>query len=139
MNISEVAEKFDMTPATIRYYEKQGLIPPITRNSVGVRDFQEEDISWVEFIKCMRDSGLSIDSLARYSELFQQGDATLIERKKILIEEYQKLLEKQRLINGTVARLETKLENYDQMIQECEQQIFSNSKEAVSEKVLKEV
>jgi DNA-binding transcriptional MerR regulator len=139
MNISEVAEKFDMTPATIRYYEKQGLIPPITRNSVGVRDFQEEDISWVEFIKCMRDSGLSIDSLARYSELFQQGDATLIERKKILIDEYQKLLEKQKLINGTVARLETKLENYDQMIQECEQQIFSNSKEAVSEKVLKEV
>ncbi|MDT2570166.1 transcriptional regulator [Enterococcus sp. HMSC29A04] len=139
MNISEVAEKFDMTPATIRYYEKQGLIPPITRNSVGVRDFQEEDISWVEFIKCMRDSGLSIDSLAKYSELYQQGDATLIERKKILIEEYQKLLEKQRLINGTVARLEAKLENYDQMIQECEQQIFSNSKEAVSEKVLKEV
>ncbi|MGL9749791.1 MerR family transcriptional regulator [Enterococcus sp. DIV0170] len=139
MNISEIAEKFDMTPATIRYYEKQGLIPPITRNSVGVRDFQEEDISWVEFIKCMRDSGLSIDSLARYSELFQQGDATLIERKKILIDEYQKLLEKQKLINGTVARLETKLENYDQMIQECEQQIFSNSKEAVSEKVLKEV
>ena len=139
MNISEVAEKFDMTPATIRYYEKQGLIPPITRNSVGVRDFQEEDISWVEFIKCMRDSGLSIDSLAKYSELYQQGSATLIERKKILIEEYQKLLEKQRLINGTVARLETKLENYDQMIQQCEQQIFSNSKEAVSEKVLKEV
>lgn len=126
MNISEVAEKFDMTPATIRYYEKQGLIPPITRNSVGVRNFQEEDISWVEFIKCMRDSGLSIDSLAKYSELYQQGDATLIERKKILIEEYQKLLEKQRLINGTVARLEAKLENYDQMIQECEQQMFSS-------------
>ncbi|MDT2524331.1 MerR family transcriptional regulator [Enterococcus raffinosus] len=139
MNISEVAEKFDMTPATIRYYEKQGLIPPITRNSVGVRDFEEEDISWVEFIKCMRDSGLSIDSLAKYSELYQQGSATLIERKKILIDEYQKLLEKQKLINGTVARLEAKLENYDQMIQECEQQIFSNSKEAVSEKVLKEV
>lgn len=139
MNISEVAERFDMTPATIRYYEKQGLIPPITRNSVGVRDFQEEDISWVEFIKCMRDSGLSIDSLAKYSELYQQGSATLIERKKILIDEYQKLLEKQKLINGTVARLEAKLENYDQMIQECEQQIFSNSKEAVSEKVLKEV
>lgn len=56
-----------------------------------------------------------------------------------MIDEYQKLLEKQKLINGTVARLETKLENYDQMIQECEQQIFSNSKEAVSEKVLKEV
>lgn len=124
MNISEVAAKFEMTPATIRYYEKQGLIPPITRNASGVRDFQEEDLNWVEFIKCMRDSGLSIDSLAQYSKLYQLGDSTLIERKKILIDEYQKLLEKQRLINGTVARLEMKLDNYDHMIQECQQQIF---------------
>lgn len=124
MNISEVAERFHMTPATIRYYEKQGLIPPITRNGSGVRDFQDEDVKWVEFIKCMRDSGLSIDSLARYSELYQIGDDTLVERKKILIEEYQKLLEKQRLINGTVVRLEKKLDNYDQMIQECEEKFF---------------
>ncbi|MEG0628525.1 MAG: MerR family transcriptional regulator [Enterococcus sp.] len=124
MNISEVAEKFDMTPATIRYYEKQGLIPPITRNSSGVRDFQDEDLNWVEFIKCMRDSGLSINSLTRYSELYQIGEDTLIERKKILIEEYQKLLEKQRLIDGTVARLEQKLDNYDRMIKECEQKFF---------------
>lgn len=135
MNISEVATKFEMTPATIRYYEKQGLIPPITRNNSGVRDFQQEDLNWVEFIKCMRDSGLSIDSLAKYSELYQQGDSTLVARKKILLDEYQKLLEKQRLINGTVDRLEKKLDNYDHMIQECEQQMFSNGMKAVSEKV----
>ncbi|WP_313631186.1 MerR family transcriptional regulator [Enterococcus devriesei] len=134
MNISEVAEKFNMTPATIRYYEKQGLVPPITRNGSGVRDFQDEDVKWVEFIKCMRDSGLSIDSLARYSELYQIGDDTLVERKKILIEEYQKLLEKQRLINGTVARLEKKLDNYDQMIQECEEKFFSNANEVIAER-----
>lgn len=85
MNISEVAERFHLTPATIRYYEKQGLVPPITRNGSGVRDFQDEDVKWVEFIKCMRDSGLSIDSLARYSELYQIGDDTLVERKKILL------------------------------------------------------
>lgn len=134
MNISEVAERFHMTPATIRYYEKQGLIPPITRSGSGVRDFQDEDVKWVEFIKCMRDSGLSIDSLARYSELYQIGDDTLVERKKILIEEYQKLLEKQRLINGTVARLEKKLDNYDQMIQECEEKFFSNANEVIAER-----
>ncbi|MGO3791364.1 MAG: MerR family transcriptional regulator [Enterococcus gilvus] len=134
MNISEVAERFHMTPATIRYYEKQGLIPPITRNGSGVRDFQDEDVKWVEFIKCMRDSVLSIDSLARYSELYQIGDDTLVERKKILIEEYQKLLEKQRLINGTVVRLEKKLDNYDQMIQECEEKFFSNANEVIAER-----
>lgn len=135
MNISEAAAKFKMTPATIRYYEKEGLIPPITRNVSGIRDFQEEDLNWVEFIKCMRDSGLSIDSLAKYSELYQLGNATLVERKKILIEEYQKLLEKQQLINATVARLETKLDNYDQMIQKCEQEIFSHSMTLCRQKV----
>lgn len=82
----------------------------------------------------MRDSGLSIDSLAKHSELYQLGNATLVERKKILIEEYQKLLEKQQLINATVARLETKLDNYDQMIQKCEQEIFSHSNDTVSAK-----
>ncbi|MFI3616694.1 MerR family transcriptional regulator [Enterococcus avium] len=135
MNISEVAATFNMTPATIRYYEKEGLIPPITRNESGIRDFQEEDLNWVEFIKCMRDSGLSIDSLAKYSKLYQQGDATLVERKKILIKEYKKMLEKQQMINATVARLETKLDNYDQMIQKCEQEIFSKANKSVSEKV----
>lgn len=137
MNISEVAAQFEMTPATIRYYEREGLIPPITRNESGTRDFQVEDLNWVEFIKCMRDSGLSIDSLAKYSELYQQGDGTLVERKQILMDEYQKLLEKQKLINGTVARLEQKLDNYDHMIQECEQQMFSSKAEPV--KVSEEV
>lgn len=135
MNISEVAEKFEMTPATIRYYEKEGLIPPITRNASGTRDFQEEDLNWVEFIKRMRDSGLSIDSLAKYSELYQQGDSTLVERKKILIDEYQKLLEKQKLINGTVERLKQKLDNYDHMILTCEQQMLSSNNQSLSESV----
>ena len=55
---------------------------PITRNELGIRDFQEEDIKWVEFIKYMRDSGLSIESLAKYSTLYQQGDATLLNGRK---------------------------------------------------------
>ena len=116
MNISEVAAKYEMTPATIRYYEKQGLMPPVTRNTAGVRDFQTEDLNWIEFIKCMKDFGLSIDSLARYSELYQLGDSTLVERKEILTEEYQKLLKKQEQINRTVTKLADKLDFYDEKI-----------------------
>lgn len=125
MNISEVAEKYGLTPATIRYYEKQRLMPPVNRNEAGIRIFQEEDLVWIEFIKCMRASGLSIDSLSRYSELYQIGDETLFERKEILKEEYQKLLEKQELINATVKKLATKLENYEEKIQRYEQKMYS--------------
>ena len=125
MNISEVAAKYNMTPATIRYYESQGLMPAITRNKSGTRDFQEEDLKWVEFIKCMRDSGLSIHSLSKYSELYQIGEETLIERKEILMDEYQKLLKKQAMINGTVAKLEKKIENYNYKIKQSSENLYT--------------
>lgn len=125
MNISEVAAKYNMTPATIRYYESQGLMPAITRNKSGTRDFQEEDLKWIEFIKCMRDSGLSIHSLSKYSELYQIGEETLIERKEILMDEYQKLLKKQDTINGTVAKLEKKIENYNYKIKQSSENLYT--------------
>ncbi|KAF1296743.1 transcriptional regulator [Enterococcus sp. JM4C] len=121
MNISEAAKIYDMTPATLRYYEKEGLIPPVTRNKAGIRDYQEEDLSWIDFIKCMRDSGLSIDSLAKYSALYQEGDETLAARKDILVDEYQKLLEKQAMMDKTVKKLETKLAMYDKQIKQVKE------------------
>lgn len=132
MNISEVAAKFEITPATLRYYEKEGLVPPVNRSASGIRDYNEEDLGWVEFIKCMRNAGLSIESLARYSELYKSGEETLAERKNILVEEYQKLLEKQKAINETVNRLEHKLEIYDDKITNYESKCLGKSQEAAS-------
>ena len=63
MKISEVAKKFDLTPATLRYYETMTLIPPVERDSGGIRDYSEEDLNWIEFIKCMRDAGIPVESL----------------------------------------------------------------------------
>ncbi|MGM0123981.1 MerR family transcriptional regulator, aldehyde-responsive regulator [Enterococcus sp. AZ194] len=127
MNISEAAKIYEMTPATLRYYEKEGLIPPVTRNNAGIRDYQEEDLNWIDFIKCMRDSGLSIESLSKYSALYQEGDQTLNERKNILIKEYESLLEKQAMMNKTIKKLESKLAMYDRQIQEIEQSVgFTN-------------
>ena len=57
MTITEVSEKFDLSPDTLRYYERIGLIPPVPRTSGGLRDYREGDLRWVEFIKCMRNAG----------------------------------------------------------------------------------
>jgi DNA-binding transcriptional MerR regulator len=67
MNISEAAEKSGLTAVTLRYYERIGLIPPVTRGNGGVRLFNESDLGWIEFIKCMRNAGLSIESLIEYT------------------------------------------------------------------------
>lgn len=73
----------------------------------------------------MRDSGLSIHSLSKYSELYQIGEETLIERKEILMDEYQKLLKKQATINGTVAKLEKKIENYNYKIKQSSENLYT--------------
>ncbi|MCD5002353.1 MerR family transcriptional regulator [Enterococcus saccharolyticus] len=117
MNISEAASIHGLTPSTLRYYEKQGLLPPINRDASGNRDYSVEDINWIGFVKCMRDSGLSVEALARYTALYQMGDDTLVERKQLLIFEYEKLRQKQQQINDTVFKLKGKINHYEANIQ----------------------
>lgn len=116
MTIAEVSKKYNITQDTIRYYEKIGLIPHIPRSKSGIRDFDEDSCNWIEFIKCMRSAGLSIDVLTQYISLFKQGNKTAKARKELLVEQKNKLLEKQEDISKTIKRLEYKIEIYDDII-----------------------
>ena len=84
LTIGEVSKKYAIPADTLRYYEKIGVIPPVTRTAGGIRDYSEDDISWVENAKCMRAAGLSIEFLI--SEAVQRrrfhfsGKARLAER-----------------------------------------------------------
>ncbi len=116
MTIAEVSKKYNITPDTIRYYEKIGLIPHVPRNKSGIRDFDENSCNWIEFIKCMRSAGLSIEVLTQYISLFKQGNKTAKVRKELLVEQRKKLLEKQEDINRTIKRLDYKIELYNDII-----------------------
>lgn len=113
MNISEVAAKTGLTPVTLRYYEKIGLIQSVKRKSGGVRNYSEADLEWINFIKCMRSAGLSIDSLIHYTALYNQGSATEAERRNILIAERAQLEKKYHVIGETLANLNRKIAMYD--------------------------
>ena len=69
MNIKKVSELTGVSSDTIRYYERIGLIPPVTRNMHGVRNFQDIDIRWIEFSRHMRNAGLSVEALIEYIQL----------------------------------------------------------------------
>ena len=60
MTIKEVSEKYGISQDTLRYYERVNVIPKVTRTSGGIRDYQEEDLRWVELAVCMRNAGLPI-------------------------------------------------------------------------------
>lgn len=95
MTIAEVCERFELTQDTLRYYEKIGLIPTIQRKASGIRNYTEEDCKWIEFIKCMRSAGLSIDFLSEYVKLFKEGDSTLEKRRSLLIDHKEHYLKKE--------------------------------------------
>ncbi len=120
MTIAEVSEKYGISPDTLRYYEKEGLLPPVKRTAGGIRDYGESDCGWVEFIKCMRSAGLPVEVLAEYVNLFMQGDHTAERRKGILIEQRGKIREKIEELKTVEKRLDYKISNYDKTISRCE-------------------
>ncbi len=124
MTISEVSEKYGLPADTLRYYEKVGLIPPVHRKESGVRDYTPVDCSWVEFIKCMRGAGLSIETLIEYVALFRRGNRTLQKRKNLLIQERNALAERIKEMQAVLKRLNHKIEIYDEKIVACEQKLL---------------
>lgn len=123
MRIKEVCEKYGLTPDTLRFYEKIGLLPRVKRDKNGIRDYSEEDCRWIEFIKCMRSAGIEIEALVRYVKLFQEGEATLKERKQILIEQRNKLQAKIQEMQKALERLNYKIEVYETHIKEAEKKL----------------
>lgn len=127
MNITQVAKLFDLSAATLRYYESIGLFPPVNRKESGVRDYNEEDIKWIDFIKCMRDAGLSIEALIEYTSLFGSGDHSLEARKQILVDEMEKLIQKREGIDESISRLALKIKDYDGKLKEREDRLNSKT------------
>jgi len=113
MNISEAVKITGLTAATLRYYESEGLIPPVNRKNGGVRDYQKDDLGWIDFIKCMRSAGMSVESLIEYTTLFRNGEQSDEARKNILIRERDQLLAKQKEISETIERLNGKIKSFE--------------------------
>lgn len=117
MTIKEVSEKYGITSDTLRYYERVGMIPPVTRNANGIRDYQEDDLKWVELAKCMRSAGLPIEVMIEYIRLYQRGDETILARYNLLAEQREVLLEQRKQIDETLDRIDYKISKYKEALE----------------------
>jgi len=112
MTIAEVGKKYDLTADTLRYYERTGLIPNVGRTAGGIRNYTETDCGWIDFIKCMRNAGVQVESLVEYVRLMQEGDSTEEARKQILIRERNRIAEKVTELRSTLERLDVKIDKH---------------------------
>jgi DNA-binding transcriptional MerR regulator len=116
MKIAEVSDRYSISPDTLRYYERIGLLPPVNRNESGIRDYTELDLRRVEFIKCMRSVGLPIEVLIEYFKLVQGGEQTIEARKEILIEQRAQLVAKIGEMQATLDFLNYKISVYEDAV-----------------------
>ena len=124
MKIAEVSEHYGISSDTLRYYERIGLIPPVTRNVSGIRNYGELDIRRVEFVKCMRSAGLPIEVLIDYMELVQQGDQTIEARKEILKEQREQLVTRMAEMQKTLDLLKYKINVYENAVLKNEKDLL---------------
>ena len=129
MNIKKVSEITDVSADTIRYYERIGLLPRITRTNSGVRDFTEREIGILDFVRCFRKAGMSVEALIEYISLLEEGEGTERERLRLLTEQRDEMDDRIYKLNQARERLNYKIENYENIIQKHEQKLFTESEE----------
>lgn len=113
MTIKEVSEKYKISADALRYYERVGMIPSVTRSEGGIRNYTKDDIAWVELVICMRSAGLPVEAIIEYVKLFKQGDSTMQARLELLKEQRERLLEQKENINATINKLNYKISVYE--------------------------
>lgn len=133
MTIAQVSRAYDVSVYTLRYYERAGLLPHVTRTSGGVRDYTEEDCRWVAYIKCMRGAGVSVETLAEYVALFDQGDASIPARKALLKAQRAQLARRVEEMNAALDRLDRKIERYEELMVPCESALLQGEEAAREE------
>ena len=116
VTIKDVSEKYQISQDTLRYYERIGVIPKVTRTSGGIRNYQEDDLGWVELALCMRGAGLPVEAMIEYVKLCQQGDSTIEARMLLLKEQMETLLEQKAQIESTIKRLDFKISRYEEAV-----------------------
>ena len=113
--IKEVAEKLSITTHTLRYYEKVGLLPDISRNNAGNRVYTESDISWIYLICRLRDINMPVQYISEYVLLLKDPKSSVADRR-LLVESFQQeineTLKKYNLVSKLISK---KLEFYDVM------------------------
>jgi DNA-binding transcriptional MerR regulator len=111
-SIAEVAEKTHLTTHTLRYYEKEGLLPFVDRSDSGNRDFKEKDLEWLELICCLKNTGMPIKQIREYIQLCLRGDNTLDIRKEIFIKHREEVMRQMNELQKNLDKINCKINFY---------------------------
>lgn len=117
MTIGEFSAITGISAYTLRYYEKKGLLR-VSRDDTRRRNYSEDDIEWVKFIKRLKDTGMLLRDIKHYSDLRYQGDSTMGERMKLLVQHRKSVVEERKKWDDYLRNLDEKIGIYQERMSE---------------------
>ena len=112
-SMAETAERFGLTSSTLRYYDKEGLLPGVVRTEGGTRRFTQETLRALHIIACLKVSGLSIQQIRRFFALAEAGPETASERHKLFEEQREAVRHQMQELQATLDVLDYKCWFYE--------------------------
>ncbi|GBF75556.1 MerR family transcriptional regulator [Paenibacillus sp. 598K] len=114
--VKEAAQLTGLTEHAIRFYTDKGLVPSVQRNPNNIRLFDEESINWLHGVRCLKQSGMPIETIKTYVDLCLKGESTLQERCSLMREHQEAALSKLEEAKRHVAHLEQKVALYEAIL-----------------------
>lgn len=115
-SIGQVAQKTGLTTHTLRYYEKEGLLPFVRKNSSGLRVFSDNDLGWLAMIECLKETGMPLKGIKQYIDWFEEGDSTLPQRLEMFCSQKKKIEGQIALFQKHLAKIEYKINLYQEAV-----------------------
>jgi len=125
-NIKEAAKLAGLSASTIRYYDKQGLLPFLGRTEAGYRVFSEQDMGLLKMIEYMKATGMSIQEIRQFTDCLKQGDASLQTRYEMFLQRKAVVQEQIRHMQETLAVIEYKCWYYRTAVEAGTEAIHKN-------------
>lgn len=131
--IKEVSEMMNLPTSTIRYYDKQGLIPHLERKESGYRVFQDKDIQMLRIIECFKSTGMSIVDMQKFVEMVKKGDESLQERYELFLERKKAVQNEMKQLQKQMDIIDHKIEYYKTAIEAGTEDIHKKEKKSCHE------
>jgi len=118
-SIGKAAEKTGLSTYTLRYYEKEGLLPFVERTDSGTRCFKDSDFEWLAMINCLKNTGMSIKDIREFVGWCMEGDGTLEKRLAMFCAQKKEVEAKMEEFQHYLDKLEFKISYYEAAIEEA--------------------
>lgn len=111
-SIGQVAKRLGLTTHTLRYYDKEGLLPSVHKSSSGLRVFTEKDLEWLIIIECLKGCGMHLKDIKHYIDMCMQGDSTIAERLAMFKKQKEHLALQMKQLQAHMEKIDYKIAYY---------------------------